>query len=656
MPAGTPRSAGVSVGAGAGRKRRREREVASSSSSDASSSSSSSASGSKRRRRDRRKEKKLRRQEEKRRRKEEKERRRAEKDAAKDAAFAGKIRKGVQKILEGNEALDKGRPLTLVRAAVVSVAALIAAARKDPQTASVIMDGDQRLKYLKTVNYGVELLLRCGWREGDEDGDDEAERYYALRDRHHHLLHLADAPLREAVAKVDEMMVERAGQLRAECISAAGKLAGLDEVSSKAAGVALGACCGDVLGLPVANWRGDVIKRWFNSISEFHGLLPARRGSLGPTEHYWSTLKPKHSLGVYSGEWAVAVSIGVSVLERGRLDSKAAAKRVVDDHAAYAGYGRHRMSNESIRVQIGHLSAGADYRSTGLCLNPEGLRGCDAPAIVTLVALAYRDQGDEGLIAAVKGALLPFVVHPDGIGAAYVYAHALRHLMERPSPASAAEGREAALGLVDHLRAKTAQLNMSDHLKRSLASLFGVLSRKVTQAEFAEVVADDGDEGEDSETTFTSAVGALSGALLAFTTHITDPVAAVSAAVGLGEASSVLGLLCGALCGAAHGCGWVPCSWYSMLENGDGSSVPGVGRDRFVDIAVDCARLTPQKVKGLEDPVPFQQKRYKYRKREAGAAAAEQYDRNAAPVTGVSAMPISMRKFAPEGVAGKVTT
>eukprot|EP01059_Diplonema_ambulator_P004055 TRINITY_DN13745_c0_g1_i1.p1 TRINITY_DN13745_c0_g1~~TRINITY_DN13745_c0_g1_i1.p1 ORF type:complete len:615 (+),score=233.37 TRINITY_DN13745_c0_g1_i1:32-1846(+) len=588
------------------------------------------------------------RKEKKRSKKEKKVMKQLEKQGKKEGEYILKVGKVVEKVLANNEKIDKGRPLSLVKAAMASALGMLMAIKKDPHDVKqqIIPVNDERMLYLKNVNYGIELFLRLGFEEGRDEG--EAVSFYGLKEKALPLIEFAMPILQSALVKVTKQMPSVVERLEEDVLGDAGLRNLLDSevtiTTSKAIGLVLGSISGDILGLPCANWNRKVIDRWFGTIAEFHALPPAQRNNNMKIERYWVEAKNKEHLGAYSGEVSTGISIALDVLEKKRIDCKSIVKKTCSEYNTYMGHGKRRMFCESMRVQLDKLRAGEDARKIGMCINPQGLQGADGPALMPLLSLLCNDiTDDEVLLNSVKGVLLPYIVHPDGIGASFVYLHALKYLLS-----NRAEFDPAAF--VTFLIEKTALLVMSNYLIHSLKALKQLMDPKTGKAseEYLSQIEDDDDE-EESETIFTSATGVVCGALWAFLNNWKRPVLAISAAVGLGEAGNTLGQLTGAMCGALHGAEWVPTSWFNLIENGDGLTVPGIGRDRCIQLAIDCAATTLGKMHNLENPQPYTQRTYKTNKDtpEEEAPAAEAGVPKGADAL-IAAMPISLRKYAPD--------
>eukprot|EP01064_Diplonema_japonicum_P022971 TRINITY_DN3331_c0_g1_i1.p1 TRINITY_DN3331_c0_g1~~TRINITY_DN3331_c0_g1_i1.p1 ORF type:complete len:609 (+),score=123.30 TRINITY_DN3331_c0_g1_i1:1192-3018(+) len=572
-----------------------------------------------------------------------------EKQGKREGEYIIKVGKVVEKVLSHNEKEDKGRPLSLVKAAVASALGMLMAIKKDPHDIKqqIIPVNDERMLYLKNINYGIELFLRLGFEEGKDEG--EAVSFYGLKEKAAPLIEFAMPILQKALVTVTAKIPKAIRRLEEDTLGDDGlkNLINADVTicTSKAVGTALGCMAGDILGLPCADWNSKVIERWFGTITEFHALPPAQRNNNMNIERYWVEPKPKTYLGCYSGEVATCVSIALDILEKKKLDCKSIVKRTCSEYNTYMGHGKRRMFRESMKVQLDKMRAGEDARKIGMCINPQGLQGADGPALMPFLALLCSNtEDDEVILNAVKGVLLPYIVHPDGIGTSFVFLHALRYLFLNRD-----EFNPSAF--VALLIEKTGLLTMSNHLMRSLKALQRLMNPKTgaVPEKYLSMIEDEDTEDE-SETVFTSAIGVVCGAVYALLNNFQQPIMAISCAVGLGEAGNTLGQLTGAMCGALHGAEWVPMSWFTLIENGDGVSVPGVGRDRVIQLAIDCSSTTLfPKIHNLEKPQTYTARKYQTQKGEA-----EEETSSAAPDVPkgtdalVAAMPISLRKYAPE--------
>eukprot|EP01063_Lacrimia_lanifica_P011866 TRINITY_DN18544_c0_g1_i1.p1 TRINITY_DN18544_c0_g1~~TRINITY_DN18544_c0_g1_i1.p1 ORF type:complete len:791 (+),score=146.59 TRINITY_DN18544_c0_g1_i1:63-2435(+) len=632
-------------------KEPRKRRDASSGSSGSSSSSSSTASSERRAKKEKKAAKRAKAALKKEKKKEKKIMKKAEKEGAREGQYMEKLSKGVMSMFESNARTDRGRPLSLVKAGLSSALQIAMGLEMEPGSmkSQVIPHGDERLTYLSNLNYGAELIQRIGFEQVAGKG---GETGFAAKQKYVQYMPLASQLLRDALVAATAKIAEETVRVADEGLGADGlrHLMGAEPTFStqKALGVGLGAVCGDILGLPFANWTPEVLDRWFGTITEFHAMPPAPRHNDPVPERYWREGKPGKYLGAYSGEMAAAVAIAMAVLEAQSIDCKAIPRRVVEEDVKYKGHDKRRMYPEALKFIIAKLAQGDDPKTTGFCLNPSGLKPAEAPQLVTFLGLLFKDEeSDQVVMDAVKGSLLPFVVHPDGVGVAFVYVCCLKYLYHQPSVAEF-----DVKAFMKHCREKAGLLVMSNYFTRSLDALDACFDNDTQQVdkEFLTLIVDDEDD-EVTDTTFQSAIGAFCGAMYAFVNSYKAPVLAVSAAVHLGEAGNTMASIAGGLCGALHGARWIPRCWYGLIENGDGRSTAGIGRDRIIQLSLDCASGTALgKTRHAEAPQKYVAPKAALPKKAEPVPDAKKAVKVDAPPPGmdrfVGAMPLSMRKFA----------
>eukprot|EP01060_Flectonema_neradi_P010846 TRINITY_DN1792_c1_g1_i1.p1 TRINITY_DN1792_c1_g1~~TRINITY_DN1792_c1_g1_i1.p1 ORF type:complete len:624 (+),score=116.67 TRINITY_DN1792_c1_g1_i1:64-1872(+) len=587
----------------------------------ASSSSSSSRSAVKRRKD--KKDKKLK-----------KEKKEAEKREKKQREYCERVAKGLNKIIENNEDLDKGRPLSLVKAGFTGVLSIVLAILDDVSNGKndlknkIIPQDDSRLHFVKSVNYGLELLLRIGFDNPEESG------IYALKDKYLPLLEDAKNILLRGLVHVTSLIPDTLTRLTEECLG----LGGLQNITgdvdiknetTKSVGVITAALSGDILGLPLQSWTRASIKKWFDRVAEFQSIsnIP---------------------LGRYSGDTAIQLYSAMSIIEQGKIDCKKIASKITQQAAQDAD--RSGYTSEVFTLITSHLRKGAEPRRTGTSINPQGLSGKESCSLVPLMALYLFNHktgaipDDAVVLDSLKAILLPFIIHPDGIGVAFVYCQAVMYLLKIIDTSEF-----NPIELLEFLIKKCELLNMSINLQKSLKNLQKSITDGVADEGYlTEGIVDEVDD--DSDEIFTSGVGCLCGSLWVFITMWKTPIIAVSDAVGLGEASNTTGMVVGSLCGALHGASWIPYSWFDLIENGDGFTTKGIGRDRALQIAIDISSLSPTVIKNLEDPLPYQQPTYSALSKPADEPATTESSIPAAPAgtnSLVAAMPISLRKYAP---------
>ena len=593
-----------------------------------------------------------------------------EKEAKKEAEYIGKVAKGLDKVLSSNsDKQDKGRPLSLQHAALVSTIQILCKVQSHPKDGPplTMAAASEELTYLRNTNYGLELLLRVGFEELGEPV------FFTFRQKYFEMIPFA-------VDYIKKVLVGMTAKLEAgfsgfphlsDTIghSTLEKLCGtttVTQLTNKVIGTALGMLCGDVLGLPFSNMTAETIDRWFVAVSDFHLLPPAALDSSPAHGGYWKG-KTKTFFGEYSGDLGVGISTALDIVEQRGLDCRSFPRKVAGDYSAFLGHEKMRMFTETLKVLVAKLRSGDDPKQTGLCLNPSGLHGAETHALLPLLSLTMfppategstTEVSDQSLLDNVKAALLPFVVHSDGIGAGFTYCHIIHYLLR-----THVDSFHPKLFL-KFVYEKAGLVHMSDYLKRcfrlmeeAIIDENGVYIVKETyledikhELEKAALVGvdDDGSAEEETETVYTSAVGALIAAVYVFVNNVDSPISGISAAIGLGEAGHILGGMVGVFMGALHGAEWVPKSWYVQLEGGDGLSTAGFGRDRVVQLALDCAALKPNPVKHYTTPQAHSGTKYKVGSVKKDITGEDTDVIPQAPEGTnalVAAMPISLRKF-----------
>ena len=567
--------------------------------------------------------------------KEKKEKKESAKREKKRREYCQRVAKGLSKVLENNEELDKGRPLSLIKAGFTGILSIVLAIMDDQKKDQndlrnkIIPRDDTRLHFVKSINYGTELLMRIGF-EDPEDGS-----FFALKDKYVPLLEDARDIILRGLVHVTSMIPDTLSRLSEERLG----LGGLQHITgdvdiknetSKSVGVITAAIAGDILGLPVQTWPKKSIGKWFDRLVEFHAL-------------------PNVPLGKYSGDIALQLFVGMSIIENGKIDCKRMSLKVVQQSSQDTDRSAH--SSGVFSLIISRLRQGAEPRRTGTSVSPQGLFGKESCSLIPLISLYLFNHktatipDDNVVLDSVKAVLLPYVVHSDGIGVAFIYCHTLMYLL-RVVDASEFDGNQ----LLEFLIQKSKILNMSVYLQKSLENLLKSIDNgKVDPSYLSEGIEDGEAIDEDTETVYTSGVGCFCGALFVFLNDWKKPVIAVSNAVGLGEAANTLGMVVGSLCGALHGASWIPYSWFDLIENGDGFTSKGIGRDRALQIAIDISSLSPAPIKNLDDPLSYQQAAYGLSKPVEEVTKSETSIPAAPPGTNalVAAMPISLRKYAP---------
>lgn len=322
-------------------------------------------------------------------------------------------------------------------------------------------------------------------------------------------------------------------------------------------------CIGCLLGGAMGDALGSGVE--FKSRREIEG-------SYGRLEDYLDF--PDRPGGTFTDDTEMTLALASSLVENGRLDPAACAAAYV--HAYYAeprrGYG------PSVSHILAMLRHGADHRTSGRLVHPEGSYANGGAMRIAPVGLAFRHAEPAALREAVRGALVCTHVHPGAVDGAFVQASAVAALArcERPE----------ALDLPKFLHDLLAGAE-EEATRRRLTSLVRGLAEKWNDETFLAAVCTPNDFGPQFQI---HAAEAVASALWAFAHHPHDPEACIVHAVGLGGDCDTVGALAGSLGGALHGSAWTPLRWFDPLENR-----PGVGRDHLVELARGLARLDLRK-------------------------------------------------------------
>jgi poly(ADP-ribose) glycohydrolase ARH3 len=220
------------------------------------------------------------------------------------------------------------------------------------------------------------------------------------------------------------------------------------------------------------------------------------------------------------------------------------------------------------------LANGADYRSTGRAVYPDGSFANWGAMRIAPVGLAFRHAEEGVLREAVKEALLCTHMHPDAVDGAFIQAKAVAHLVriiDHP-------GIDVAAFLSD-LRSRATTEVVQTKLEIVLkAHAHGWSDDRVLAA-----ICTPNEYGEQFQI---HAAEALACAQWAFACCHGEPEECIIRAVSLGGDTDTVAAMAGALAGALHGSSWLPRRWFEQMEN-----QPNVGRDYLIGVAQRLAEL-----------------------------------------------------------------
>jgi poly(ADP-ribose) glycohydrolase ARH3 len=316
-------------------------------------------------------------------------------------------------------------------------------------------------------------------------------------------------------------------------------------------GCFLGGAAGDILGANFEFQSREEIQREYGRVDRF--LDSDRR-----------------PLGMFTDDTEMTLALASSLIECQGLDPQHCA-------AAYAAFFTsepRRGYGPAVSKVLAMLSAGADYRTTGRAVYPEGSFANGGAMRIAPVGLAFRHADDAVLRDAVRLALLCTHVHPDAVDGAFIQARAVS-ILARTSDRS---GLEVAPFLAD-LQSSAE----GDAVKRKLDVVLKAHSDSWTDEQMLSAVCTPNEYGKQFQI---HAAEAVACALWAFACCRDDPEECIIRAVGLGGDTDTVATMAGALTGSLHGSAWIPRRWFDPMEN-----QPGVGRDYLISLARRLAEL-----------------------------------------------------------------
>jgi poly(ADP-ribose) glycohydrolase ARH3 len=280
---------------------------------------------------------------------------------------------------------------------------------------------------------------------------------------------------------------------------------------------------------------------------------------------------------MFTDDTEMTLALAVSMIDREGLDAKHCASTYARCFAALPrrGYG------PAVSKILAMLGAGADYRTTGRAVYPEGSFANGGAMRIAPVGLAFRNAGDAVLRQAVESALLCTHVHPDAVDGAFIQAKAICELARTANPARLDVGR-----LLSGLQS----VAQRDVVREKLGIVISALSQNWSDEKLLTSVCTPNEYGQQFQI---HAAEAVACALWAFACSPHEPEECIIRAVCLGGDADTVGTMAGALAGALHGNTWMPSRWFDQIEN-----EPGVGRDYLVGVARQLARLDLRSVAG----------------------------------------------------------
>ena len=272
---------------------------------------------------------------------------------------------------------------------------------------------------------------------------------------------------------------------------------------------------------------------------------------------------PARPLGMFTDDTEMTIALASSLVACGALNGHHCSIAYAQAFVAQPrrGYG------PSVSQILNLLAAGADYRTTGRAIYPQGSFANGGAMRIAPVGLAFRNAPQDVLYRAVEVALLCTHVHPEAVDGAFIQAKAISELCRWTD---ASDARVTELLAMLHSLARTAPMRLKiglilEGIKQDWSDE-KVLSSVCTPNEFGEQFQ-------------IHAAEAVACALWAFANEWHQPEKCVIRAVMLGGDTDTVGAMTGALVGALHGVDWIPNRWYQQIEN-----EPQIGRDYLIDI------------------------------------------------------------------------
>lgn len=317
-------------------------------------------------------------------------------------------------------------------------------------------------------------------------------------------------------------------------------------------GALLGCACGDILGANVE----------FRSRQE----IIMEQGRL---RDFMSG--PRHPLGVFTDDTEMTLAVAVNLNHRGGIWAKSCA----DSYATFYGSHPRRAYGPSTTKIMEALLYGADYLKTGKSVIPDGSFANGGAMRIAPIGLAYRNASRETLYKAVRLALLPTHVHPEGIDGAFIQALAVAQLCKWDLREGFITKENLLYVLLEAVR--------TERMRKRLLSVGQALKEHWHDSKFLSETCEPNEYGDTFQI---HAADAVASCLWAFLNNVNRPEQAIIHAVSLGGDTDTIGAMTGALAGSLHGASFLPSRWLEAMEN-----EPGIGRDFIIDTAKRLAQL-----------------------------------------------------------------
>jgi poly(ADP-ribose) glycohydrolase ARH3 len=322
-------------------------------------------------------------------------------------------------------------------------------------------------------------------------------------------------------------------------------------------------CIGSLLGTAVGDILGANVEFFSRSeIIQEHGLLVNFLDS------------PARPMGMFTDDTEMTIALAASLVSCRSLDGAHCATAYAKAFIAEPRRGYGPSASQILNM----LAEGANFRTSGRAIHPQGSYANGGAMRIAPVGLAFRNASEEVLYCAVEMALLCTHVHPEAVDGAFIQAKAISELC-RWGDAFAAVQVDELLILLEAM-ARTAPMRLRLGLIRE------GLMRGWSDEKFLDMVCTPNEFGEQFQI---HAAEAVACALWAFANDWRHPEMCVIRAVMLGGDADTVGAMAGALAGALHGTDWIPNRWLHVMENR-----PGIGRDYLMDVGRQLGELDLQ--------------------------------------------------------------
>ena len=321
-------------------------------------------------------------------------------------------------------------------------------------------------------------------------------------------------------------------------------------------------CTGSLLGTAVGDILGANVEFFSRSeIIQEHGLLVNFLDS------------PARPMGMFTDDTEMTIALAASLVSCRSLDGAHCATAYAKAFIAEPRRGYGPSASQILNM----LAEGANFRTSGRAIHPQGSYANGGAMRIAPVGLAFRNASEEVLYRAVEMALLCTHVHPEAVDGAFIQAKAISELCRWKT----ASNRQVSELLV-HLQS----LAGTDPMRLRMDFILEGLARGWSDEKFLAMVCMPNEFGEQFQI---HAAEAVACALWAFANEWHHPEMCVIRAVMLGGDADTVGAMAGALAGALHGTDWVPNRWLHAMEN-----QPGIGRDYLMDVARQLGELDLQ--------------------------------------------------------------